>query len=216
MSNAGNADVTFSTSAVQVTGTALTNTQYLSIKTPCEKWSPWKNFRISHTAWFPTPYDGAVAIRQTFENLTGYPVTPTLYNGQFHWPLAPQAHFDRNKFKDNASDRGYWRFRQSNGTWSDLPVDKSPGWLSASRDFYLPSGHAIAVYKDIGRSWGAALYCKQLDYGFYAKDMTSYGIMFMASVWSFSGSIPNNGSVGKTCHVLYGSEAVISSIITNL
>ena len=139
-----------------------------------------------------------------------------MYNTGFNWPFAPQVHFDRNKFKNSSTNVGYWRYRKADGSWADLAVSNSSGWLDPARDFYLPSGHAIAVYEDTAYSWGTALYCKELDYGFYAKDMTQYGTMFIASVWTFSTAIPVNGLVNKTCHILYGSESVISSVLTNL
>lgn len=217
ISNGGNADTLVTLIyPSRMIGLSATNVQYKSAKYPCERISPWKNFQIIHEVSFPSPvYNGIIAVKQSLQNRTGKTVTLTRMNEGFHWPLAPQAHFDKTKFTDPRTGKGYWRYRMADGNWRDLPVDASRGFISP-RDFYLPDGNAVAVYRDNLRSFGVAMYCKRLNSGFYVKDMTEFKIMFVASVWDFTTPMLNYGTASKTCHIIYGSEAVISSAIKGL
>jgi hypothetical protein len=88
-------------------------------------------------------------------------------------------------------------------------------WLDATADFYPSPGHALAVYKDAALTSGVALYCPTLDSGFYALDIKppEVPIMFIGNVLSVTRSIANNGSLSRTCLVVYGTESQISAAI---
>lgn len=212
--NAGNSDVRISWGAGSVlTSTALTTVHWDGAVTPCEKHFPWSNLQVDHVVWFPTPYDGAIAIKQTFRNLVGQTITPQDFNGSFNFPIAPQAHFQRSKLAPNGVS--YWRYRESDGSWHHLPVSNMAGWLDHVRDFYIPSGNAVAVYEDPSYGFGVAMYCPNNGVGFYAKDMISYGTIFIGSFWNLPSQISNGEAVSKTCYLIFGSESTISSVLTN-
>jgi hypothetical protein len=202
-----------------IVGTATRMVNWDSSTAPCPDFPGWNhlaNLQIEHKVSFPPAAAKVVTVEQVFRNQNQTTVTFRTLSagGAFSWPFAPQISLRRSVLIDPTINAARWRIRMADGSWQAADVYSGGGWLdvpSPTRNFYSVPGHAMAVYRDAALAMGAALYCPDLDNGWYAKDLTDDGILGIANVWNITSPLAPGASISKTCQVIYGSESEITA-----